>query len=75
MQYFRGSPALSTFRIEKLLNQLKSSISGITSLQAEFVHFANIQGDLSTEQSITLEKLLTYGPAYEPQDQKVSYFW
>ncbi len=66
MQYFRGSPALSTFRVDKLVNQLQLSIPAISSIQTEYVHFADIQGELSVDQSETLDKLLHYGPAYEP---------
>ena len=72
MQYFRGSPALSSFRTEKLLSQLKMSIPAISHVYAEYVHFADVQGELSSEQLETLQKLLTYGPAYsteEPQGQ------
>jgi len=66
MHYFRGSPALSTFRVEKLVNQLQQSIPAISSIQTEYVHFADIEGELSAVQSETLNKLLHYGPAYEP---------
>lgn len=66
MQHFRGSPALSAFRVEKLVNQLKQSIPAISSIQTEYVHFADIEGELSAEQRTTLEKLLRYGPAFQP---------
>jgi len=72
MHYFRGSPALSAFRIEKLLSQIKSTVPSITNLQAEYVHFADIQGDLSEGHKLVLNKLLTYGPAFiasEPTGQ------
>ncbi len=64
MQYFRGSPALSAFRIEKLLSQLKTNIPGITNIQAEYVHFADVKGELDEDQLTVLNKLLTYGPAF-----------
>lgn len=72
MQIFRGSPALSEFRIEKLLNQLKSSVPSISHVYAEYTHFADIDGELSAQHSEILQKLLSYGPAYsteEPQGQ------
>jgi len=74
MQYFRGSPALSAFRIEKLLSQVKSSIPAITNLQAEYVHFADIQGNLNEDQLIVLNKLLTYGPAFTTSEPKGELF-
>ena len=67
MHYFRGSPALSTFRIEKLLNQLKQQVDSIDAIHSEYVHFADINGSLSTDQQQTLDKLLTYGPAFKPE--------
>jgi len=68
MQTFRGSPVLSSFRAEKLLGQLQSSVSSITHVYAEYVHFADVEGELSAEQTTTLQKLLTYGPAYSVEE-------
>jgi len=68
MQIFRGSPALSSFRSEKLLSQLQSSVSSISHVYAEYVHFADVEGELSAEQTATLQKLLTYGPAYSVEE-------
>ncbi len=67
MHYFRGSPALSTFRIEKLLAQIQQQVPAVTAIHSEYVHFAEIEGELSAEQQATLEKLLTYGPSYKPE--------
>jgi phosphoribosylformylglycinamidine synthase len=67
MQYFRGSPALSAFRIEKLVHRLKSRLPGLKAVHTEFIHFADINGQLPAEQLKTLEKLLTYGPAFKPE--------
>jgi len=74
MQYFRGSPALSAFRIEKLLSQLKSSVPSVSNVQAEFVHFADIQDDLTENQLTVLHKLLTYGPAFTEEEHKGELF-
>ncbi len=62
MQIFIGSPALSTFRQEKLLNQLQSLIPGITQINAHFVHFVEADSPLSEEEISVVEKLLRYGP-------------
>ena len=67
MHYFPGSPALSSFRVEKLLNQLQQQVPGITALHSQYVHFADVEGDLAPEQKVTLEKLLTYGPHFEAE--------
>lgn len=61
----RGSPALSGFRIQKLSSTLKQFIPELQSCYAEFVHFADIEGDLSTEQQQLLARLLEYGPQAE----------
>ena len=39
MLRFRGSPALSPFRMEKLLAALRQRVSVITRVRAEFVEF------------------------------------
>ena len=58
----RGAPALSDFRIQKLQNTLKSSIPGLISVNAEFVHFTDTASALSDEQQQVLGQLLQYGP-------------
>ncbi len=68
MQYFRGSPALSDFRTDKLLNQLQSRVPAISHVYAEYTHFADIDGELSAEHTEILEKLLSYGPAYSAEE-------
>ena len=65
MQIFIGSTALSTFRQEKLLNQLKSVIPELTQLNAHFVHFVDSDKPLTDEQAAVLEQLLRYGPHME----------
>ena len=67
MHYFRGSPALSTFRVEKLLNQLQQHVACVKTIHTEYIHFADIDGELSNEQQTTLNKLLTYGPAFKSE--------
>ena len=74
MQYFRGSPALSTFRIEKLLGQLKQQLSKVTAVHTEYIHFADIDGELSDDQLEILNKLLTYGPAFKPETMTGEFF-
>ncbi len=72
MLVLRGSPALSTFRTEKLLAQLRERVHGIRHIYAEFVHFASLEGRLTAEEQGVLEQILSYGPAIpaeEPQGQ------
>jgi phosphoribosylformylglycinamidine synthase len=62
MLRLRGSAALSPFRLDKILAALKTSAPRISHLYAEFWHFAWSEGELSSAQLDTLQKILTYGP-------------
>lgn len=62
MIVLRGAPALSEFRITKLLAQFFEINLPVKSVYAEFVHFADLSAPLNDEQHSLLEKLLTYGP-------------
>lgn len=63
MLTLRGAPALSDFRIEKLLNSFSQQNLPIVSIYAEFMHFVDIESDLSDSELAVLKKLLTYGPS------------
>ncbi|MEH8021690.1 phosphoribosylformylglycinamidine synthase [Rheinheimera metallidurans] len=72
MLILRGAPALSDFRIQKLLDQCVQSGLAISNIYAEFMHFADVSSALTDAQQQTLDKLLTYGPAtasHEPHGQ------
>ena len=68
MLIFRGAPALSEFRKQKLSSSLKAIEPAIEGLYAEFVHFVEVTGDLSDIESATLTALLTYGPQVSAED-------
>ncbi|MEE8057389.1 MAG: phosphoribosylformylglycinamidine synthase [Pseudomonadales bacterium] len=61
-----GAPALSDFRIQKLMDTLRSSIPSLRHIAAEFVHFSALVSEpdatLADEQQRVLDKLLEYGP-------------
>lgn len=57
-----GAAALSEFRIEKLLTTLRADIPGLQALSAQFVHLADVEGELDRDQQSVLEQLLHYGP-------------
>ncbi len=59
----RGRKALSAFRSGKLLGSLRSVVSRVASVHAEFWHFADLSRELSEAESQRLERVLTYGPA------------
>ena len=62
IQTLKGAPALSEFRIQKLLTQCKELSLPVTDIYAEFTHFAHVSAELNAEESQVLAKLLTYGP-------------
>jgi phosphoribosylformylglycinamidine synthase len=56
-----GSNALSSFRSQRLLNQLQAVLPSITSVQARFIHFVDSASALSESDLDRLNGLLTYG--------------
>ncbi|HWP94364.1 MAG TPA: phosphoribosylformylglycinamidine synthase [Gammaproteobacteria bacterium] len=56
-----GNPALSPFRLDKLLLRLRARIPAVTSVTARFVHFVDLEAPLDATERMTLERLLTYG--------------
>ncbi|MBC8039242.1 MAG: phosphoribosylformylglycinamidine synthase, partial [Opitutaceae bacterium] len=63
MLTLRGSSALSEFRLNKLLNDLVAAGLPVSAVSAEFVHVAELTGELTPAEHSVLEKLLTYGPS------------
>jgi phosphoribosylformylglycinamidine synthase len=55
-----GRPALSAFRVDKLLSQLAGT--GVTGLFADYIHFVSASRALTAPERATLERILTYGP-------------
>jgi phosphoribosylformylglycinamidine synthase len=61
MLQFRGSPALSSFRLQKMQATLRRWVPVVTAVRAEFVHF--VDGSLTAVDREVLDRLLHYGPA------------
>ena len=62
MLIIRGRAALSSFRLEKILTELKTSAPRVIYFYAEYVHFAWFSNKPTLEQHRTLGKILSYGP-------------
>ena len=62
MQIFIGSPALSSFRQDKLVKQIQELTPTISQITSHFIHFVDADKTLTDEDSHVLEKLLRYGP-------------
>jgi phosphoribosylformylglycinamidine synthase len=62
MLILRGAPALSEFRVNKILARCQQAQLPVTNVYAEYAHFADLTSPLNTDEQTKLEKLLTYGP-------------
>jgi phosphoribosylformylglycinamidine synthase len=61
-----GSAALSVFRLQKLLQALKTIDARAQAVHARYVHFAESSRELSVDERKVLDALLTYGPREMP---------
>ena len=57
-----GAPALSGFRIEKLLARVTAVEPAVTAISSRFMHFAALARPLTDDEQRALQRLLTYGP-------------
>ena len=63
----RGAPALSPFRRDKLLAEMRARVPAITGVTALYWHFVALDGELKTHEQTVLARLLTYGPRADAQ--------
>jgi phosphoribosylformylglycinamidine synthase len=68
MKTLRGAPALSDFRVKKLLAQCAELQLPVSDIYAEFTHFAHISADFNDEEFQVLQQLLKYGPTIEEHE-------
>ncbi len=68
-----GAPAFSSFRIKKLLERIQREVTGLTGLGAHFVHFVELEQELTAEQTAILQQLLA--PLSEPPAGALHSFW
>ncbi|ABR73800.1 phosphoribosylformylglycinamidine synthase [Actinobacillus succinogenes] len=61
-QIFRGSPALSEFRLSQLATRFQKADLPVKSCYAEYLHFAHLATALDADETQELEELLHYGP-------------
>ena len=57
-----GTPALSGFRLDKLLARLRLLEPAVGGVSARFVHFVALDRALTAQERERLERLLSYGP-------------
>ena len=63
MLTFSGAPALSDFRLEKVLAAVRERVAHVAAVDSRFVHFVEVSAPLTAKDEAVLEALLRYGPA------------
>jgi phosphoribosylformylglycinamidine synthase len=67
MLVFRGTRALSPFRIDKLTIEIRAQVPRLKQLQCTFLHIVDAPTGLTNDEQARLERLLNYGdPSLEP---------
>jgi phosphoribosylformylglycinamidine synthase len=64
-----GSPALSPFRLDKLLSALRARDADIAGVSARWLHLVDLERALSGREREILEKLLVYGPKWSSDEE------
>ncbi|RKG84139.1 phosphoribosylformylglycinamidine synthase [Corallococcus terminator] len=62
MLTLRGAPALSEFRLAKLLVRCREQVPTVATVYSEYVHFADTSAPLTDAEAERLGRLLEYGP-------------
>jgi phosphoribosylformylglycinamidine synthase len=62
MKILAGSSALSAFRISKILSVCREKSIPVINIDAQYIHFIDLFKDLTSDDQLTLDKLLQYGP-------------
>ncbi|HEA25712.1 MAG TPA: phosphoribosylformylglycinamidine synthase, partial [Ectothiorhodospiraceae bacterium] len=62
MLILHGATALSDFRLRKLNRQVSDELSKPVTISTQFVHFVQVEQELSDEEMLVLGKILQYGP-------------
>lgn len=68
MLELRGAPALSPFRSRKLHSRIQELVPNVEHVYAEFMHFVDLDDELSDSEQAVLDRLLTYGPSVEVEE-------
>jgi len=62
LKIFRGSPAHSEFRLQKIFQDLRVKIPSLQDVYSEFIHFVKLDAKLNDEDLSRLQQVLRYGP-------------
>ncbi|HEX9208072.1 MAG TPA: phosphoribosylformylglycinamidine synthase, partial [Steroidobacteraceae bacterium] len=72
MLTFSGAPALSDFRLEKVLAAVRERVPQVAAVETRYLHFVATRQPLTPDETRIVEALLRYGPAShagQPQGQ------
>ena len=76
MEILRGSPALSAFRINKLLARFQAARLPVHTIYAEYVHFADLNAPLNDDEHAQLERPAEIWPGTrQPRPSKANSCW
>jgi len=62
VSHFRGTPALSEFRLHKMFQELRLKLPSLQEVYAEYIHFVNLSAPLTDDETVRLQQVLRYGP-------------
>ena len=69
MLTFSGAPALSDFRLEKVLAAIRDRVAHVESVDTRYIHLVEVSAPLADEQHTVVEALLRYGPSTPTEGQ------
>ena len=72
MLIFSGAPALSDFRLDKVLAAVRERVPHVAAVETRYLHFVATRQPLTPAETGIVEALLRYGPASQagqPQGQ------
>lgn len=76
MLQFRGEPAHSHFRLQKLLQQIIALNPFVTAIDSHYWYFCSARGELNDQQIDSLRKLLNVDSAQQAhQPPSGEFFW
>ena len=74
INFFEGLSALSPFKKQKLLTEVKAIAKNVKTVEAKFLHILDLEKDLTADEHNTLSSLLFYNKEYgkaNPQGTKL----
>ncbi|HWJ06955.1 MAG TPA: phosphoribosylformylglycinamidine synthase [Steroidobacteraceae bacterium] len=63
MLTFSGAPALSDFRLDKVLSAVRARVAHVEAIDTRYLHFVDVTAPLTAAETDVVQALLRYGPA------------